>query len=44
MSYEGPTCTGCGGQGGYPETIPLPDGGHNTIFRTCPTCNGRGTQ
>jgi len=43
MSYTGPTCTGCGGQGGHPETTPHPGGGHTTVFRTCTTCNGRGT-
>lgn len=35
------TYTGCGGQGGYPETTPTPSG-HVTVFRTCTTCGGRG--
>lgn len=36
-------CTGCGGQGGYPDTTPLPDGGHITVWRSCTSCGGRGT-
>lgn len=42
MSYQGPTCTGCGGQGGYPETTPKPDGSQITIWRTCTGCHGQG--
>jgi DnaJ-class molecular chaperone len=42
MSYEPPICTGCGGQGGAPETTLKPDGGQVTVFRTCGTCHGRG--
>jgi hypothetical protein len=37
------TCTGCGGQGGFPDTTPLPGGGQTTVFRRCTTCGGRGT-
>lgn len=43
MTHQGPTCTTCGGQGGYPETTPTPDGGQVTVFRTCTACGGRGT-
>ena len=42
MAYTGPTCTGCGGQGGYPDTTPQPGGGHSTVWRPCPTCHGHG--
>jgi hypothetical protein len=44
MSYQGPTCTGCGGQGGYPETTPHADGSQTTVFRPCTECSGRGHQ
>jgi hypothetical protein len=42
MSYQGPTCTSCGGQGGYPETAINADGSQTTVFRPCTTCGGRG--
>jgi DnaJ-class molecular chaperone len=42
MSYQGPTCTSCGGQGGHAETTPKPDGGHTTVWRPCIGCAGRG--
>lgn len=42
MSYQGPTCTGCGGQGGHAETTPQPGGGQTTVWRTCTGCSGRG--
>lgn len=42
MTYTPPTCTTCGGQGGYPETTPNPNGGQTTIFRTCHNCHGTG--
>ncbi len=38
-----PTCQGCGGQGGYPETTPKQGGGQVTVWRRCATCGGRGT-
>lgn len=44
MTHQGPTCTTCGGQGGYPDTTPHPGGGHTTVYRTCTSCGGRGTQ
>lgn len=42
MSYQGPTCTGCGGQGGYPETSLNEDGSQVTVWRSCTSCGGRG--
>ncbi len=42
MSYQGPTCTGCGGQGGHAETTVNADGSSITVFRTCTSCGGRG--
>ncbi|MFF9279543.1 hypothetical protein [Streptomyces griseosporeus] len=42
MSYQGPTCTDCGGQGGHAETTPKPDGGQVTVWRSCTGCGGRG--
>lgn len=42
MSYQGPTCTSCGGQGGHPETTIREDGAQITVFRTCTGCGGRG--
>lgn len=42
MSYEGPTCQGCGGQGGHVETTPTEDGGHVSVWRACGACSGRG--
>lgn len=35
-------CQGCGGQGGFPETTPKPDGGQVTVFRRCDDCQGKG--
>ncbi|MEU7399988.1 hypothetical protein [Streptomyces sp. NPDC044948] len=43
MSYEGPTCTTCHGSGGHTETTPRGDGGHDSVWRPCGTCHGRGT-
>ncbi|MFI0268586.1 hypothetical protein [Streptomyces luteogriseus] len=42
MSYQGPTCTSCGGRGGYPETTVNEDGSSVTVFRACTSCSGRG--
>lgn len=42
MTYQPPTCTDCGGQGGFPETTLNEDGSQTTVFRTCDTCHGRG--
>lgn len=42
MSYQPPTCQGCGGQGGHTEPTPKPGGGQVTVFRPCGTCSGRG--
>lgn len=42
MSYEGPTCNGCGGAGGHVETTLNEDGSQVSVFRPCTTCNGRG--
>ncbi|MEU6279755.1 hypothetical protein [Streptomyces sp. NPDC047028] len=42
MTYQGPTCQDCGGQGGFPETTLNPDGSQITVWRSCTGCSGRG--
>jgi hypothetical protein len=38
------TCTGCGGQKGYPETTTGHNGAQITTWRTCQGCGGTGVQ
>lgn len=44
MSYEGPTCTSCGGSGGTTETVTDENGRTTGVWRPCTTCGGRGTR
>jgi hypothetical protein len=38
------TCTGCGGQKGFPETATGTNGAQITTWRTCTGCGGTGVQ
>ncbi|MFF8679516.1 hypothetical protein ACF07F_16555 [Streptomyces sp. NPDC015237] len=42
MSYEGPPCTGCNGNGGTTETTTREDGTEVGVWRPCGGCGGRG--
>lgn len=43
MSYQGPTCTTCGGSGGTTDTVITDDGQQTGVWHPCTTCGGRGT-
>ncbi|WP_286318811.1 hypothetical protein [Streptomyces sp. STCH 565 A] len=44
MTYEGPTCTSCGGDGGTTETTTDEDGVTRGDWHPCTACGGRGTR